>query len=236
LASTFAPSTRIIKQPSLAGDVYPVMPAPTRHDRAYAIALVRDAEERANAILAEAQQESSAILIAAQEERDTQIEAMRLSILAEAQREVLRKMQEEQDQTALRFRQLVEQAQIDREGLRAACYADVLALAVAVAERVIGRELRADPELVEQIAGTALSQVQLEQITHVMVHPNNYAVMERWAAEALGAQRARIAIVTDPAVGEGGCVIGTKTGFVDARIETQLAVVRRTLAEVVDNA
>ncbi|MBX5446290.1 MAG: type III secretion system protein, partial [Sphaerobacter sp.] len=35
--------------------------------------------------------------------------------------------------------------------------------------------------------------------------------------------------------GKGGCVIGTRTGFLDARIETQLAEVRAALAEVIED-
>jgi flagellar assembly protein FliH len=120
--------------------------------------------------------------------------------------------------------------------MRSACYADVLAIAIAVAERVIGRELTTDPTVVEGITEMAMSQVQLEQMTHILVHPNDYSVMDHWATQVLGAQRSAVEIVTDPSVGAGGCVIGTKTGFVDARVETQLVEIRRALADVVEHA
>jgi flagellar assembly protein FliH len=233
LASSIAP--RILKQPSLGDDVYPVLPTPSRHDRSHAITLVRSAQERASAMLAEAQREALAILSAAQSERDEQLETLRAGIMADAEREVRERIRVETDNAVLRFNELIEQARVDREGLRAACYADMLALAIAVAELVIGRELRTDPAVVQHVASMALSQVQIEQITHVLVHPNDFAVMARWAASALGSHRGQIEILTDPAVGEGGCVIGTKTGFVDARIETQLSEIRRALAEVVEH-
>ena len=58
-----------------------------------------------------------------------------------------------------------------------------------------------------------------------------------WLLDARGKV---VAAAEDPrgmaTIEPGGCVIGTRTGFVDARITTQLAEVRRALAEVVEDA
>lgn len=234
MASAFG--SRIIKSHYVGVDTYTVSPRASRHDQDHAIALVREASERAESMLAEAQAQAAMILGRAADERDAQLEAMRTEIMAKAQRAVREELRQETDQTFARFQQLVQHAVVSQADMRSACYADVLAIAIAVAERVISRELKTDPTIVEGVAEMAMSQVQLEQMTHILVHPNDYTVMDHWATQVLGAQRGVVEIVTDPSVGEGGCVIGTKTGFVDARIETQLVEIRRALADVVEHA
>jgi flagellar assembly protein FliH len=234
LASAFG--SRIIKSHYVGPDTYTVSPRASRHDREHAISLVRDASEQAGETLAEARAQAALILEGAAAERDTLLEAMRAEIMEEAQHSVREQLRQETDQTFSHFQQLVQGAMVSQADMRSACYADVLAIAIAVAERVIGRELTTDPTIVEGITEMAMSQVQLEQMTHILVHPNDYSVMDHWATQVLGAQRSAVEIVTDPSVGSGGCVIGTKTGFVDARVETQLVEIRRALADVVEHA
>jgi flagellar assembly protein FliH len=234
LASAFG--SRIIKSQYVGPDAYTVSPRASRHDREHAISLVREASEQASALLSDAREQAQEIRDQAAAEREALVDAMRAQIMTEAQQAVRDQLRQETDQAIARFQQLVQAAVVSQADMRAACYADVLAIAIAVAERVIGRELEMDPTIVEGVAEMAMSQVQLEQITHILVHPNDYTVMDRWAGQVLGTQRSMVEVVTDPSVGEGGCVIGTKSGFVDARIQTQLAEIRRALADVVEHA
>lgn len=238
MASQVATSSRIIKQrhSPRGAAAYAVVPRPSGYDRALALELVRDAQARAAAIVAQARAQAEAIREATQAELDAHKEAWQTAIREQARAETRAALTTEMDGTNLRFQQLVEQAFVAADQLRAACYADLLTLAVAIAERVIGAELKADPGVVERVVALALDQVPLERVISVMAHPDDVAVVERWAGPALGDARRAIEIVADSAVGPGGCVIGTKTGFIDARIETQLAEVRRALADVVEHA
>jgi flagellar biosynthesis/type III secretory pathway protein FliH len=235
LASS-ATQGRIIKHPANVSELYPLTPRPSRFDREHAMTLIREAEERAAALLAAAQTRAADMLRAADEERAAREEGLRASIRAEAERDVRQRLIVEMDASRERFKGLIAQAKLNDSELRATCYADLIALASAVAERVIGRELTTDPTIVERVAALALERAPLESVVSVMVHPDDYGAMERWAAEALGAHKGQIAVVVDTAVGPGGCVIGMKSGFIDARIETQLAEIRRALAEVVADA
>lgn len=224
---------RIIKRWTPLAEVYELTPRPSRHDRERAASLVRDAEERAAAIIADAEARAAAIVWEADQEREARLEALKAAAMAQARQDVREQLAAEMDQTFITFRGLVERARLAEDDLRRAYQAELLTLAVAIAERIIGREIQTDPQVVERTVALALAHAQSSPITQIIVHPDDLAAIERWVADSLG--EARLELATDAAVGRGGCVIGTKTGFIDARIATQLTQVRQALAEAIDD-
>lgn len=231
-----AAPTRILKQGDLSEEAFTVGLRPSGHDRRFALQIVQEAEAQAAAIVIEAHERAAAIVAGAEAQRGAQQEAIRAQLRAEVEREVRGQLQSEQDSTFLHFRGLLHEARIAERELRDLAWSDMVALAIAVAEKVIEHELTTDPSVVERIAATALKQVAVDNVVRIIVHPTDHAAMTFWAPQALGGGRGDIEILMDPAVGPGGCLIGTKTGFIDARIQTQLTEIRRALAEVVEDA
>ncbi|MET0623909.1 MAG: type III secretion system stator protein SctL [Pyrinomonadaceae bacterium] len=107
---------------------------------------------------------------------------------------------------------------------------DVLRLAIKVAEKIIGREIKADPGAVADIVSTALMNARQQELLTVRVHPADLPEVQSRRDQIDPAARARfIDFVADPRVGRGGCIIESESGTVDARLDTQLRVLERAL-------
>jgi flagellar assembly protein FliH len=97
--------------------------------------------------------------------------------------------------------------------------------AVELAEALLGREL-SDGELSARgIAARVLACDGEREVTRVRVHPSEVAAV----AELLAGRE--LEVVGDPALGRGDAVAELPDGFLDARITSALARVRRALAE-----
>ncbi len=226
---------RVLKHWTPTEQEYTVEPQPSRHDREEAVRLLAEARAAADQLLAQARAEAQAILEAAERERQAAWEAMRAAAAAEAQREAQRQIAEGMERTFGRFRSLVEHAIVREDELRRACYQELIRLAVKIAEAVIRREVQRDPEFLARLAAAALTQAPAGPISQILVHPDDRDTMERWLVEVWGHDQPPMELATDPHVDRGSCVIATPTGFVDARIRTQLGEIERALLEVVED-
>jgi flagellar assembly protein FliH len=107
-------------------------------------------------------------------------------------------------------------------------------LAVAIAQRVIRRELDRAPDIQAGYIREALELAAGSQQVRVRVHPDDLQALGRpagqWVEQALA--RASAELVGDPSVSHGGCVVETQHGQIDQRIETQLARIEEELARI----
>lgn len=108
---------------------------------------------------------------------------------------------------------------------------ELAVLAIAVARKVLGRELAAGGA-VAALAATALAEVRTRREVAVHVHPADAAEL-RAAHGTLAALlvHAPLELREDPALERGTVVVETEAGRVDAGIETQLEVLSRALEE-----
>ena len=116
-----------------------------------------------------------------------------------------------------------------RPRLRQEAEGDMLRLAMAIARRVLGRELAVDPEALHGLAVAALEKLSTQEIHRVRVHasmvPNIRTLLETMPG------RARVEVVPDPAGEPGTIVFETERGNLDASVETQLDEIGRGLAD-----
>lgn len=113
---------------------------------------------------------------------------------------------------------------------------DLLRLSVRIAEKIIGDELRSEPETIKQIVSTALRTARQQESLTVRVNPADADVVQHFRHQLSSSARAQyIDIVPDPRVTSGGCIIETEAGTVDAQLETQLRVLERALLERTTN-
>jgi len=104
-------------------------------------------------------------------------------------------------------------------------------LAVAIAERIVRRELKEDPVIQSRYIHEALELVPMGQRVRLRIHPDDQEALGRPASQWLEPllQRVSAEIVPDPTVSHGGCVVETEHGLIDQRIETQLARIEEEL-------
>lgn len=107
-----------------------------------------------------------------------------------------------------------------------------LSVIIAIAERVVRRELSQKPEIALDLIAEALQLATGAADITLHVSPNDYENM-RPQIERLSATVARLApsqIVADPAVSVGGCRVETRFGVIDQQIESQLRRIEVELA------
>jgi flagellar assembly protein FliH len=135
-----------------------------------------------------------------------------------------------------RVSQLAESASVDRRELLHNAEAEVVRLAVQIAQRVLVRELRVDRTIVNQIAESALQYVAVNGLVRLRVSPEDYQQFEQYWTGRHGKREAErtYEVVADPEVNAGGVVIDTRAGVVDAQIETQLEEIARAIGALPD--
>ena len=102
-------------------------------------------------------------------------------------------------------------------------------LSLAIAKRVLHREISCDPESIEGVVHAALQKLGNREITSVRVCPAAAEPVRR-ALEKASATPA-ISIVTDPKLRAGDIVFETSLGELDASIDTQLKEIERGFAD-----
>ena len=102
-------------------------------------------------------------------------------------------------------------------------------LGLAIAQRVLRRELTTDPETIHGLVHAALQKIQNRDILRILVYPAGAEALKTSLARA-GAAPA-IQVVPDPTLKTGDLLFETSVGELDASVETQLQEVERGLAD-----
>ena len=107
-------------------------------------------------------------------------------------------------------------------------------LSVAVAEKLLRRELQARPNIVENVLHEALELAAGTARLRVVLHPDDLELLGEQTAEIAKhlSKCSEVVCVGDASVTRGGCLIETEQGVVDARLETQL---ERIASELLDS-
>jgi len=96
----------------------------------------------------------------------------------------------------------------------------VVQLALAIARRIVHREVRLDRELLETMGRVALDRLGAVSTATIRLHPDDYAAVTRGASE--GAAESGTTIVADPLVRRGGCVVESDFGVIDVSVDSQI--------------
>ncbi len=172
---------------------------------------------RARDILERAEAEASRILETARAGRER--------VLAEAEQEGYRS-------GLARAAGELARAAAERDRMVQSAGDDLVKLAVAVAGKVLGREVERDGH-VEALAASALEALRHRREVILRVNPADAPGLRREAGRLGGllAGTPSIAIREDPAVGRGGLLVETEAGTLDARLETRLEAVEAALLQ-----
>ena len=139
-----------------------------------------------------------------------------------------------QAQTALhavvqRMTRSVQELAALRPRLREQAEDDLIRLAVAIARRVVRRELTVDAGAITGLVKAALAQLAAQEAVRVRVHPEHEAAVRACLATTSGAEN--IEVAGDAALERGSAIFETARGSLDASAETQLAEIERGLTD-----
>ena len=107
--------------------------------------------------------------------------------------------------------------------------ADLVKLAIAIARRILHRELTVDPEAMTALIKVGLEKLRLQQIDRLRVSPVHASAIRRFLNSAPGGPE--IALIEDASLSPGGAVFETSRGNLDVGLETQLDEVQRGLTD-----
>jgi type III secretion protein L len=108
---------------------------------------------------------------------------------------------------------------------------ELLKLSLKIAERIVGKALELDRSILLDIIHKAIQSLKYQKEIRIRIHPDDVAYLkdQKMQLYAMLGESKEIEVVEDPLVGKGGCIIDTEIGTIDARLETQLKVMERTL-------
>lgn len=107
-----------------------------------------------------------------------------------------------------------------------------IALAVAVAGRIIGQELEKRPELPLEFVRQALELTAGKGHVVIRLNPKDHETLQPQAEMVLGEFRRSTQdaeLIADPAVEPGGCRVETEFGSIDQQIRSQLKRIQEEL-------
>ena len=110
----------------------------------------------------------------------------------------------------------------------------VVSLSCAVAEKIIQKQLSVEPEIVLELARKTLSRKRESGTITLCVSPEQFAYVHAAREELSLAvdSQAELQIIPDSSVNDGGCVVRSALGSIDARIDTQLTEIKKALMQV----
>ncbi len=164
---------------------------------------------------------------AAEAECERRVEEARAAGFREGEAAAGAHAREEVEAAAERFARAAGELAGLKPRLRREAQSDILQLALAIARRILHRELAIDPDALRGIVEAALARLEGQEIGRVRVHPAD-EVPVRKCLDKFGS---RVAVSGEPALERGAVIFESARGNLDASIDTQLEEIGRGLAD-----
>ena len=114
-----------------------------------------------------------------------------------------------------------------RAGMMRKTERELVRLAVAMAERIVRREVEGDAEMLTAMARVAIDRLGENVAATIHLNPADYDAM--MAVRQGTPFPGSVQVVSDPQVGRGGCLVKSAFGVVDAGIDTQIREMSQAL-------
>jgi flagellar assembly protein FliH len=119
-----------------------------------------------------------------------------------------------------------------RHNIRREAEEELVHLALAIARRILHRELSVDPDALIGLVKAALGKIELRDTYRVRTHPEHAATVTRCLTQ-IGAPQ-KIEVVADPSLEKGSVIFETGRGSLDASVDTQLVEIQRGLTDLIE--
>ena len=154
--------------------------------------------------------------------------------LQEGQAAARQELSNELQTVNTRMARTIEEATGMRQRFRHEAEEDVVALAFAIARRILHRELTVAPDALLGIVKTALEKLEAREVHRVRIRPED-APMVKQFLDKMGLPQ-RVEVIADPGLDRGAAVFDSSRGTLDASVDTQLSEIERGLADLVRRA
>ncbi len=181
---------------------------------------LRQAQEAAETLMQHARREAAELLLRAQREAD--------ALIAQARADAQAHVRDESAQALL-------EASAARDRALADARAQVVAVGIAAAEKILGTSLSSNPALIEDVVRPLLARVRRARRLTLRLHPDDAHTLEPrlLALEQESGVGCPIRLEPDAMLQRGSCVLVSDLGVLDARLETRLELVARALEPLI---
>ncbi len=114
-----------------------------------------------------------------------------------------------------------------RPRLREEAESDVVQLSLAIARRILHRELSLEPEAIQALVQVALDRLAKQEIYRVHIHP----AQEQAVRAALAVHHSAVEVAVDPRLEVGALMFETNRGKMDASVAAQFEEIERGLTD-----
>ncbi|MBR5909793.1 MAG: flagellar assembly protein FliH [Schwartzia sp.] len=190
-----------------------------------------DAEQETKAIIEDAHEQARHIM------EDARTEGHEQGV-AEGREEGMKQVREEEQQTILDANAKAEKTLADaKESCR--LYVEnaenkIASIAMEIADRVLPQHFIDVPQIILPLVREALLKVKDQSEVHIRVAPSNFdlVLVARSEFQGLLEGQALLEVHSDENLSPGDVVIETPNGNVDARLSTQLDMIRKSIQDV----
>lgn len=200
--------------------------------------IIAEAEERAQALISEAREsvrqlEERIVREALEEAGRIKKEAWE-DAFEQGKREALAKAAADASSIREQARSVLRQAEEVRRQTMESVEAEIVRLAIEIAEKVLAVKLKLHPQIVVDIAREAISLLHDRDQVVLFVNPAEADLYEEKREDLvkLLSPKGELHIIADHEIGPGGCVAETEHGRVDARLETRWEALLKSLEEI----
>ena len=112
---------------------------------------------------------------------------------------------------------------------------NIMEISLDIAKKIIKKEIQQDSNLIMENISELLRGLSKEETKITLrVNPTQVSIVKANVPEMLTniGLEAKILVVPDETIMEGGCMVTTTNGVIDATIETQLSVISEALREI----
>jgi flagellar assembly protein FliH len=138
------------------------------------------------------------------------------------------------DAMATRLARTIEEVSGLRQRYRHEAEEDVIALAMAIARRILHRELTVAPDALLGLLKAALEKIEVREVHRVRVRPEDAPLVQQHL-DKMGLPQ-RVELIADPGLVRGAIILDSSRGALDVSVETQLAEIERGFADLVRRA
>ena len=135
------------------------------------------------------------------------------------------------DAEMAKLKQIMQEAAATGPQLRRQAEEELVRLAVAVARRILHRELTIDADALTGLIKAALERLDQREIQQIRTDGGSAAIVQKIAGK-LGTAKP-VKVIADGSLRRGSLVIETQRGQLDASLETQLQEIERGFIDIV---
>jgi flagellar assembly protein FliH len=203
--------------------------------QSFAAERLNEASHESERLLAEAEQQIEVWWLQKRAEDEAAAEAMRQEGYAQGYAEGAaqseREMRELWEQKLEEASSVLKAAYAMREQIIQEAEPFLVELSSAIAEKILDQQLTLQPEIAIGLIRKSLSRRREQGVITLCVAPGQLAFVQAAREELLLSidSQAELQILPDSTVKDNGCVIRSAFGSIDARMDTQLAEIKREL-------